>query len=207
VPTEKRLLKVFLCHASQDKPTVRELYQRLLAKGWIDPWLDEEKLLPGQEWELEIEKSVEAADVVIACLSRKAVEKEGYYQKEIKKVLDVADQKPEGTIFIIPLRLDDCQIPRRLTKWQYEDYFPVGQREQAYERLLQSLSTRFSQVKLRNDNVQQIHSELNSLSGWDEKWLEKHRLNAQKDMKKNGFAGFLEVKFALLNRKPKVSLD
>jgi len=39
-----------LCHSSQDKPIVRELYQRLNAapqggdKGWIDPWLDEEKL-------------------------------------------------------------------------------------------------------------------------------------------------------------------
>jgi len=44
MPTEKRLLKVFLCHASQDKPIVRELYKRLSAKGWIDPWLDEEKL-------------------------------------------------------------------------------------------------------------------------------------------------------------------
>jgi len=43
----KRKLKVFLCHASQDKPVVRELYQRLLAEDWIEPWLDEEKLLPG----------------------------------------------------------------------------------------------------------------------------------------------------------------
>jgi len=41
---EPRKLRVFLCHSSQDKPIVRELYQRLLAKGWIDSWLDEEKL-------------------------------------------------------------------------------------------------------------------------------------------------------------------
>lgn len=38
--TETRKLRVFLCHASQDKPIVRELYQRLNAEGWIDPWLD-----------------------------------------------------------------------------------------------------------------------------------------------------------------------
>jgi len=48
--TESRKLRVFLCHSSQDKPIVRELYQRLLAEGWIDPWLDEEKLFPGQDW-------------------------------------------------------------------------------------------------------------------------------------------------------------
>ena len=54
MPETKRPLKVFLCHASQDKPIVRELYQKFLDEGWIDPWLDEEKLLPGQDWELEI---------------------------------------------------------------------------------------------------------------------------------------------------------
>ncbi|MBI3153330.1 MAG: toll/interleukin-1 receptor domain-containing protein [Chloroflexi bacterium] len=65
--TETRKLRVFpstgsghrLCHSSQDKTIVRELYQRLNAEGWIDPWLDEEKLLPGHDWDLEIEKAIE----------------------------------------------------------------------------------------------------------------------------------------------------
>ena len=72
----KRKLRVFLCHASQDKPIVRELYQRLLAESWIDPWLDEEKLLPGQDWNLEIEKAVETSDAVIVCVSSTSVAKE-----------------------------------------------------------------------------------------------------------------------------------
>jgi len=41
-----RPLRVFLCHASQDKPAVRELYGRLDSEGWMDVWLDEEKLYP-----------------------------------------------------------------------------------------------------------------------------------------------------------------
>ncbi|MBI5963571.1 MAG: toll/interleukin-1 receptor domain-containing protein [Chloroflexi bacterium] len=41
-------LRVFLCHSSQDKPIVCELYRRLSAEGWIDPWLDEEKRLPAK---------------------------------------------------------------------------------------------------------------------------------------------------------------
>jgi hypothetical protein len=45
VPT--RHLKVFVCHSSSDKATVRELYRRLDAEGWIDVWLDEVKLFPG----------------------------------------------------------------------------------------------------------------------------------------------------------------
>src|SRR5512143_2058877 len=99
---EPRKLRVFLCHASQDKPIVRELYQRLLAEGWIDPWLDEEKLLPGQDWDLEIEKAAEAADAVIVFLSNNSVSKEGYIQKELRFVIDIALEKPEETIFIIP---------------------------------------------------------------------------------------------------------
>lgn len=146
-----RKLRVFLCHASQDKPAVRELCQRLGAEGWIDPWLDEEKLLPGQDWDLEIEKAVEAADVVIVCVSNRSVSKEGYVQKEIRKVLDIALEKPEETIFIIPLRFEDCELPRRLRTWHYVDYFPAGQRSRAYQRLLQSLHVRSGQLQSRED--------------------------------------------------------
>ena len=138
-------LRVFLCHASQDKAIVRELYERLTNEDWVDPWLDEEKLLPGQDWDMEIEKAVEAADVVIVCASSRSVTKEGYIQRELKFALDIALEKPEGTIFIIPLRLDDCDMPRRLRSWQYVDYFPSEKRKVSIQRLLQSLKLRHKQ--------------------------------------------------------------
>src|ERR1700690_2553883 len=121
--TTDRKLRVFLCHSSQDKPVVRELYQRLLAEGWIDPWLDEEKLLPGQDWDLEIEKAIENSDAVIVCLSKNSVTKEGYIQKETRLVLNIALFKPEETIFIIPIRLDDCQVPHRIQSFHHADFF------------------------------------------------------------------------------------
>lgn len=124
---------------------MRELYQRLLAEDWIDPWLDEEKLLPGQDWDFEIEKAVEASDAVIVCVSKQSVTKEGYVQKELRKVLDIALEQPEDTIFIIPLRLEESDLPRRLRSWHYVDYFPPGQKKQAQERLLKSLRVRRDQ--------------------------------------------------------------
>ena len=145
--TNSPKLNVFLCHASQDKPVVRELYQRLLVENWIDPWLDEEKLLPGQDWDLEIEKAVEASNAIIVSISSKSVTKEGYVQKELRKILDIALEKPEGTIFIIPLRLDECELPRRVRSLHYVDYFPPNQQDRAYRRLLQSLNTRFLQLQ------------------------------------------------------------
>ncbi len=143
-----RPLRVFLCHSSGDKPIVRELYQKLAAEGWIDVWLDEEKLYPGQDWNYEIEKAVEAADVIIVCLSTNSVTKEGYVQRELKYALDIALEKPEGTIFVIPLRLDNCEPPRRLRGWQYADYFPESLRARAYQRMLESLKVRARYLNL-----------------------------------------------------------
>jgi len=136
-----RPLRVFLCHSSNDKTAVRELYQKLRAEPWIQPWLDEEELYPGQDWNMEIEKAVVSSDVVIVCLSNGSINKRGFVQKELRFALDVALEMPEETIFVIPLRLEECTPPRSLRDWQYADYFE-GQRERAYRRLLVSLKSR-----------------------------------------------------------------
>ncbi len=130
----KRPLKVFLCHASADKPTVRDLYNRLLADG-VDAWLDAESLVPGQNWQVEIPKAIREADVVIVCLSEKSINKEGYVQKEIKFALDVADEKPEGTIFIIPARLEECNYLESLKRFHGVDLFE----ERGYGYLMRAL--------------------------------------------------------------------
>ena len=137
-----RKLQVFLCHASQDKPAVRDLYKRLSNESWISPWLDEEELLPGQDWNLEIEEAVEASDAVVVCLSRTSVEKEGYVQKELRQVLNIALEKLDGAVFVIPLRLDDCRLPRKLRDKQFLDFFPDDQRDSAAKKLIKSLTIR-----------------------------------------------------------------
>ena len=141
MPT-KRKLRVFLCHASQDKPVVRDLYQRLKSETWIDPWLDEERLLPGQDWNLEIEKAVESSDAVIVCVSSTSVAKEGYVQKELRQVLNIALEKLEGAIFVLPVKLDDCPLPRQLRDRQAVNYFPASQQASAFDKLKTSLKIR-----------------------------------------------------------------
>jgi len=109
--------QIFLCHSSTDKQIVRQLYGRLLADGFR-PWLDAEDLIPGQDWEHEIEKAITNSDIVIVCLSRESTGKTGYVQKEIRLALDAADRRPEGSIFLIPSRLEPCNLPERLRRWQ-----------------------------------------------------------------------------------------
>lgn len=116
-------LRIFLCHSSGDKEAVRTLYKRLRSDGF-DPWFDEEKLLPGQDWNQEIIRAVRSSDVVLICLSEKAINKAGYVQKEIKYALDVADEQPEGSIFLIPVRLEECGLPPRLDLNLRDDVSP-----------------------------------------------------------------------------------
>lgn len=172
MPTLDGRIRVFLCHASQDKPIVYEVYLRLLAKDWVDPWLDEEKLLPGQDWGLEIEKAVEAADAVIVFLSNESVTKEGYIQRELKFVIDLALERPDDTIFVIPLRLDDCPIPRRLRSWHYVDYFPEAQKEKALDRIFGSLGMRGESLGLFKGDIDQMIQEEKTKREFNERELE-----------------------------------
>src|SRR5690348_11404325 len=96
-------LQVFLCHGKEEKPRVRQLYRQLVDHG-LDPWLDEMKLFGGQDWESEIRRAVRAADVVLACLTRRSISRAGFIQKEIRFALDVADEQPEGAAYLIPVR-------------------------------------------------------------------------------------------------------
>src|SRR4026207_1125772 len=144
----KRALKVFLCHASADKTAVRELYQRL-SKDGVDAWLDKEKLLPGQDWEYEIRKAVREADLVLVCLS-KQFNQVGFRQKEVRWALDTAMEQPEGEVFIIPARLEECETPSSLRKLQWVDLFE----ESGYRRLMLALQARAQKIGIKISKAQ-----------------------------------------------------
>lgn len=137
--TENRPLKVFLCHAKEDKPKVRDLYRRLRSDG-IDVWLDERSLLPGQDWRVEIPRAVRESDVVVVCMSPVSARKEGFVQAEINFALDKALEKPEGTIYIIPAKLEECDAPDKLNRWQWVNLF--DDMNDGYEMLMLSLKLR-----------------------------------------------------------------
>lgn len=130
-------LKVFLCHASEDKTFVRKLYDDLLSRG-MTPWLDERDLLPGQDWNIAIQDAIRDSDVLIVCLSSQSVTKTGYVQKEIKYALDFCDEQPEDTIYLIPARIEDCDIPRRLSRFHTADIY----KDHGFDRMIESLKLR-----------------------------------------------------------------
>jgi formylglycine-generating enzyme required for sulfatase activity len=125
---------IFLCHASEDKPQVRDVYQRLKALGF-EPWLDEVDILPGQDWGYEIEQALETSDFVMVFLSTRSVEKVGYVQREFRRALYHAEERPEGFIHTIPVKLDDCPVPSRFSRHQWANLYENG----AFERIVRAL--------------------------------------------------------------------
>jgi hypothetical protein len=102
--------RIFLCHSHGDKVAVRDLYRRLRADGF-NPWLDEEDIFPGQDWALEIRRAMRASRLILACLSKSSITKRGFVQREIKYALELADEQPEGSIFLIPVRIEESRSP------------------------------------------------------------------------------------------------
>jgi len=140
----------FLCYAKENSTPVREFRERMKAEAWIDPWFDEEDILPGQKWEESVVDAVHNSHAVIVFLSSIAIRKEGFFHKELKLALDAAAEKPDGTIFIIPIRLDVCDVPERLLPYQYVDYFgDEAHKDHVYSSLIAALKIRAENLGIK----------------------------------------------------------
>jgi hypothetical protein len=104
----------------------------------MHPWLDKKNILPGQNWKIAIKSAINKSRYFVALLSSTSTTKKGYGQKEVKLALEVLDEYPEEDIYIIPVRLDECEISYdKLKDRQYVDLFPDW--DDGLERIFQSL--------------------------------------------------------------------
>jgi len=136
------VFRVFLAHSKEDKSLVREIFFLLRLDGFLS-WLDEESLVAGQNWEFEIKKAVQSSHAVALFISPSGVDRAGYLHKEISLAVDVAEQQPEGAIYLIPIRLGECEMPRRLSHlhWLRAWRDPIAL-AQTYSQLQESLLAR-----------------------------------------------------------------
>src|ERR1051325_3267109 len=125
---------IFLSYAREDRDRVKSIYRRLRTEH-LNPWIDIDDIMPGQQWDEVIVKTIKKARFVMLFLSNHSVGKRGYIQKEIKEALDAAEMLPDGEIFIIPVRLEPCDVPDRLAKLHWID---ISKRN-ALKRIVQTI--------------------------------------------------------------------
>jgi hypothetical protein len=134
-------VRIFLSHASEDKPLIRSLHARLRAVGF-KPWLDEIDLIPGMNWKDEIRRQIKECDVFLACLTQNSA-KTGFVRSEFEYALEQYAMKRAGNIYLIPVKLSPCEIPPvyeeinhvNLRDFHWLEYYA----EDGFEKLLRSI--------------------------------------------------------------------
>jgi hypothetical protein len=137
--------RVFIAYVEEDLPAARRLFDELRRRE-MNPWLDREKLLPGQNWPRSIANAIELSDCFIALFSCRSVHKRGTFQSELRYALDCATRIPFDESYLIPVRLEDCCVPKNIRQAiQYLDLFPDW--DKGIEELVQAI--RLSKKQLR----------------------------------------------------------
>ncbi|QOW18485.1 TIR domain-containing protein [Lysobacter ciconiae] len=121
------VLKVFLNHCAEDKALVTPYFNKLKALGF-EPWIDK-RILPGQDWDEVIQHAFNAADVYLIFMTPRSVSKRGYVQREISDALDKQRYNLPGDIGLIPILLEDCEVPVKILRSHQYIRLPEGWQE------------------------------------------------------------------------------
>ncbi len=151
----KATVQIFLSYAREDEEKVENLYQRLSDAGF-KPWMDKKDILPGERWKFSIQTAIRRSDFFLACLSAKSVGKRGFLQREIKDALDIWQEKLDDDIYLIPVRLEDCEVPESLREFQWVNVFE----EDGWTQLVRAIQTG---MKRRVEGVTPVRSQASAL--------------------------------------------
>lgn len=105
---------VFVSYVREDSCAVGHMQEALESAG-IQVWRDTANLWPGQNWHERIRHAITSnALVFIACFSAASLRRVSNYQnEELTLAIEEIRKRPASVPWIIPVRLDDCEIPDR----------------------------------------------------------------------------------------------
>jgi hypothetical protein len=119
--------RVFLCHADEDTPLAQQVSVRLRAAG-CQTWLDKDAeaehsgLRGGDNWDRRIRESLETSDYCLVFLTKALARKKvSYVNSEIALALERQSYFRQGNRFIIPLQIEECEIPDEIRRFQAEN--------------------------------------------------------------------------------------
>lgn len=110
--------KIFISHSSKDQGFARQLASDLAELGY-QPWLDEWEIKVGECIVSKIQKGLDECEYVIVVLSRNSVTS-GWVDREWKD--KYWDEVKTGKITVLPVLIDDCEIPSLLKTKKYADF-------------------------------------------------------------------------------------
>lgn len=133
-------MNIFLGYPSEREVEARTIFEFLKSLG-LEVWFDKESVLPGEEWRSAREKAQDAADLIVHVISLEVLSRPGEVQRELKRTLDLAEERPFGTIFLIPVLIAGVTAPVEIAKYQYVEF----ERPDWAYRIAKSVSRKFEQ--------------------------------------------------------------
>jgi len=190
---------IFISYAKQDYKIAKQIYNDLKKTG-LSPWLDKEDITVGENWKLAIRNAILKSSYFIALFSSNSVSKKGYVQKELKMAIDILDEFPPSSIFIIPVRLNNCNIEyERITSLQWVDIF--NSYEEGLEKIVSTINkdnSFKSTNEMKNDSFKIEIIKLYNLMGYTvEKNLEYHELDKNTFVAKQTIPGGINIKLLI----------
>ena len=133
---------VFLSYSRKDQDKVAGLRKQLASAG-VRTWLDTQDIVGG-EWRSAIKRGLRQSNFFIACLSKNTEDRGEVLQYEWDSALEIQRERLEGEYYLIPARLEPCELPDSLRHLQCLDlYEPDG-----WDRLKRLLRTKVRRLPI-----------------------------------------------------------
>jgi len=124
---------VFLSHSSNDNAFVEKLYEDLTRED-IDVWFDKWEIKVGDSIIRKIEEGLKNNDYLIIVLSENSVKSE-WVRRELS--VGLMKEIEEKSVVVLPILLEDCEIPMLLKEKRYADF--RGLYQKGYNELIDSI--------------------------------------------------------------------
>ncbi len=104
---------VFVSYLREDREAIDRLCYDL-KQNKIEVWLDREKILPGERWQIAIRRAIENGAFFVACFSSAHANRDASYMNvELAIAIEQLALRPADRAWFIPVILDGGRVPDR----------------------------------------------------------------------------------------------
>ena len=136
----EKLRRVFIIYSHNDIKVAKEIAE-LLRENGLEPWLDAENITAGQIWVEEVTNALTESAMAIVLLSKNSTQS-GFASAELKLAIQSLESNDKTSSPLIPIKLDETEIPSSIAHIQYVDY----KRPDAKEFLVKSLAVAMDRI-------------------------------------------------------------
>ncbi|MCC7446721.1 MAG: toll/interleukin-1 receptor domain-containing protein [Anaerolineae bacterium] len=145
-------MQVFICYARADMPFALQLIEDLNDYD-LTVWMDMQSIPHGANWDIEVQKGLDSSDLMLVLLTPSSVASQN--------VADEWSYFIEKNKPIVPLMVELCEVPFRLSRRQRVDF--TGDYKTGFEQLITAIGSpalRDPEATQRVRNVARDHKPL-----------------------------------------------